>query len=90
MAHLTNISRGHARRTRLHDTLLALGARPLGLPAVVLAFEEVAVATVAVLGAVVGAFVAFVDGQDGEDEEKDAEEEEDELEGGFHDGVDLG
>ena len=81
MTHLTHIPRGHASRTGLHDALLALGARPLGLPAVVLAFEEVAVAAVAVLGAVVGALVAFVDGEDGEDEEKEAEEEENEVEG---------
>ena len=90
MTHLTNISRGHARRTRLHDTLLALGARPLLLPAVVLALEEVAVAAVAVLGTVVGALVAFVGGEGGEGEEQDAEEEEDEVEGGFHFGVESG
>ena len=81
MTHLTHIPATHASRTRFHDALLALGARPLGLPAVVLAFEEVPVAAVAVLGAVVGALVAFVDGEDGEGEHEDAEEEEDEVEG---------
>ena len=81
MTHLTHIPASHASRTWLHDTLLALGTRPLLLPAVVLAFEKVAVAAVAVLGAVVGALVAFVDGEGGEGEHEEAEEEEDEVEG---------
>ena len=81
MTHLTHIPAGHASRTRLHDALLTLGARPLLLPAVVFALEEVAIAAVAVLRAVVGALVAFVDGEGGEGEEQDAEEEEDEVEG---------
>ena len=81
MTHLTHIPASHASRTRLHDALLTLGARPLLLPAVILAFEEVTVAAVAVLGAVVGAFIAFIDGEDGEGEHEEAEEEGDEVEG---------
>jgi len=90
MTHLTHIPASHASRTGYHDALLTLGARPLVLPAVVLALEEVAVAAVAVLGTVVGAIVAFVGGEGGEGEEQDAEEEEDEVEGGFHLGVESG
>lgn len=90
MTHLTHIPASHASRTRLHNTLLTLGARPLLLPAVVLALEEVAVAAVAILGAVVEALVAFVGGEDGESEHEDAEEKEDEVEGGFHFGVESG
>jgi threonine dehydrogenase-like Zn-dependent dehydrogenase len=63
MADVAHVAVVDACRTGLHETLLVLGAGPLGLPASVLAGHEVAVAVVAVLDAGGGAFVAFVEGE---------------------------
>ena len=78
---LADFTAGNTGRTRFHDALIALAARPLGLPAVVLAYEEVAAAGSAVFGAVVAAVVAVVVGGGGEGEREGEKEEEDEVEG---------
>jgi hypothetical protein len=85
LVHVSYAVREGSVLTRVHNTLLTLGARPLLLPAVVLADQEVAVAAVAVLYAFNGTLVLACFGEDWVHEgEKSEEKEEEDVHGGFH------